>query len=470
MVAFNNSETSALAPGPTIVIVGGGFSGAMVAYHLSQIATSPIHLVLVERKHAFGRGIAYSTASGVHFLNVPAGKMSALPDEPEHFLKWAQARDTGVQPGTFVARKEYGDYLVSLLEEASSRPGGLASWARIQGEAVSIHPPSAKEKARVILADGQELSADCVVLALGNAPGTPPKYPVTPFYGSERFIGDPWCAEALESIPADGELLVIGTGLTMVDKVLELKRNGHRGVIHAVSRHGLLPRSHDLSCLPYGDVMNGFEGKTVRGLLRHLRGIIRNGQQDWRSVIDGLRPHTQRIWQGLSREERQRFLRHVQSYWEVSRHRMAPEAAGTIHSLLEKGELVIHPGRIQTYHPHDSGVVVEFREGKTGVLRRVNVSAVVNCSGSGQNFKLRRDPLIQTLRTESLITPDTLGIGLMADPHGAMVDAAGKASGWLYTLGPPLKGLLWETTAVPELRQQAKALAVLLAEKLKVIH
>ncbi|HWY24061.1 MAG TPA: hypothetical protein VNX47_04035, partial [Nevskia sp.] len=54
---------------------------------------------------------------------------------------------------------------------------------------------------------------------------------------------------------------------------------------------------------------------------------------------------------------------------------------------------------------------------------------------------------------------DALGLGLLTDAQGALLDRDGQASTWLYTLGPARKGQLWETTAVPEIRVQAQALA-----------
>jgi len=46
--------------------------------------------------------------------------------------------------------------------------------------------------------------------------------------------------------------------------------------------------------------------------------------------MDGLRPHWDMLWRRLPEHEQRRFLQHVARYWEVHRHRMAPQVAATV--------------------------------------------------------------------------------------------------------------------------------------------
>ena len=357
-----------------------------------------------------------------------------------------------------------------MLYEAEANRTPSTNFKRLNDEAVSIEVDSNK-KAKITLESGIQIPADKIVLSVGNYLPRNPNVKQMSFYKSKRYIRDPWSANALSMISPDDSLLLIGTGLTMIDKAIELKCRGHRGTIHAVSRHGLIPQPHKLNIKPM-DVSFDFNISplTVRKLLKEIRGkinhVIENGS-DWRLVLDSLRPHVQKLWSQLSVDEKKKFFRHLRPYWDVHRHRMPQEVDKVINSLIKSKQLILHKGRIKDYKENKDSVKV-FIQKSADKTELLEVARVVNCTGSELDFCQIQDPLIVSLLELGLIAPDKLSLGLEADVTGALKDANGNISEILYTLGPPLKGQLWETTAVPEIREQASDLASELLKSLSI--
>jgi uncharacterized NAD(P)/FAD-binding protein YdhS/glyoxylase-like metal-dependent hydrolase (beta-lactamase superfamily II) len=453
----------------TIAIIGGGFSGIMVAIHLLQNANTPLCINLIERQIEVGTGVAYSTSIYDHLLNVPAGKMSAFPDQPDHFLTWLKQQENRyptlghVTATAFVHRAIYGDYLQAILSDVVTNLSSPARLERITAEANAIEPTDTLSEggAWVQLSTGESLYANQVVLALGNFPANLP----APLKGlSDRHVKEAWVWDATDKLDPDDAVLLVGTGLTMVDLVMTLRQQGHRGKIYASSRHGLLPQRHQLGTAYPLFLEVEQAPKTTRELLQRVRQAIAHVAlqgQDWRAVIDSLRPITQALWQRLPVKEQQRFLRHVKSYWEVCRHRIAPRAADGLEELLQLGQLTYYAGRIQTCQTSDHGVEVAICQRGTKDYVDLQVQRIINCTGSNGDYSVLRHPLVVSLQEQRLIRPHVLtGIDTVA--NGEIVDADGNISNWLYTLGTARKGNLWETTAVPELRVQAQALALTL--------
>jgi uncharacterized NAD(P)/FAD-binding protein YdhS len=457
----------------TIAIIGGGFSGMMVAIHLLQNANTPLCIKLIERQIELGKGVAYSPSIDDHLLNVPAGKMSAFPDQPDHFLTWLKQQETRyptlgrITATAFVPRSIYGDYLQAILRDVVTNLASPARLERITAEANAIEPPDTlfeggfEGGAWVHLSTGKSLYANQIVLALGNFPANLP----SPLKGlSDRHVKAAWAWDATDQLDPHDAVLLVGTGLTMVDIVMTLRQQGHQGKIYAISRHGLLPQRHQMctACPPFLEVEQA--PQTTRELLQCVRQAIADVTlqgQDWRAVIDSLRPLTQALWQRLPVEEQRRFLRHVKSYWEVCRHRIAPKVADGLEKLLQSGQLIYYAGRIQTCQISDYGIEVAICPRGTKDYVNLQVQRIINCTGSNCDYSKLRHPLITSLQEQRLIHPHVLtGIDTAAD--GEIVDADGNISTWLYTLGTARKGSLWETTAVPELRVQAQALALIL--------
>jgi uncharacterized NAD(P)/FAD-binding protein YdhS len=435
-----------------IAIIGGGFTGATLAAQLLRHCAPSVSVVLIDPGGSPGRGVAYSTQYDWHLLNVVARDMSALPDDPEHFLRWARANyDCGVDAGSFLPRRVYGQYIAALLREtARSHP---SRFFYKNDEAVSVKV--VERGGLVELRSGDRVVADKIVLALGNFPPRDPDLPGRNAHGV-RYFPYAWSAAACEGVAQDREVLILGSGLTAVDQVLALRAREFRGTIHLLSRHGLLPQPQQ-SAAPWPAFWNDESPRTARGLLRLVRQQVRIAHRsgaDWRGVVEALRPFTQRMWQSLPIIERRRFLRHLRPYWEVHRHRVAPEINRLMNYQLRGGQTRVHAGRIIRYEEHAHGVAVTYCRRRTGEHELLFVSRVINCTGPETDCRRLDSPLIAQLVRQGLIRPDPLCLGLDVARDGALVNHLGVPSHFLYTIGPPRKGALWETTAVSEIRLQ----------------
>ncbi|MGB9491823.1 MAG: FAD/NAD(P)-binding protein [Terriglobales bacterium] len=446
--------------GFTIAIVGGGFTGAMLAVQLFRTADKSVSVVLIERGGVPGLGVAYGTQFEGHLLNVRANDMSAYPDIPDHFFNWAQVHyNSSVKADDFLPRSVYGQYIASQFQEARQlHPSRLRC---IQGEAVSLTPTGGLTS--VLLADGQIVLADKVVISIGHFPPGEPSLPGKTA-ASSRYLANPWATNTVREVSQGNSVLLIGSGLTSLDMVIELRARGFGGTIHILSRRGLLPQSHKITA-PFAPFRTEDLPLTVRGLVRLIRRQIKAAESegsDWRAVMDSLRPLTQEIWRTLPRPEQRRFLRHLRTYWEVHRHRIAGQIANRLALQLQSGQIQMHAGRIMEYREDSAGVEISYRARKHGETVRLHVDRVVNCTGPESNYRRVNSPLLQDLMNKGLARPDELSLGLDVSGDGALVDAQGKPSDFLYTLGPLRKGNLWETIAVPEIRVQAAEMARLL--------
>ncbi len=461
-----------------LVIIGGGFSGTALAINLLRCIPW-LEIGIVDNGARPGQGVAYSTKNESHLLNVPAENMSAVPQDAAHFLEWTRANyDPAAEGGSFLPREVYGRYLESLWKQGARENPGKVS--RLQDEAIFLTQKSSHVE--VHLKSGTELRAERVVLATGNFPALDPQidglFPagakgIPPVAASNRYISSAWSnspgsKSALEDLHSSSPVLLIGSGLTSVDVALALESKGFRGTIHMVSRHGLIPSAHRSTDSWFG-YWNHSSPTTAMGLLRLVRLNIRNAAAigvDWRGVIDALRPVTQEIWMTLDHAERRRFLRHVRSYWEAHRHRVAPQVGSVISRMIASGRLQVHAGRITKYSETGASAEVTFRRRKDGIFQQLVVDRVINCTGPASDYRKVNDPLISSLFIQGLSRPDPTFLGLNVDSDGALLDAGGNPSKSLFVIGPARKGFAFETTAVPEIRAQAVQIARLLAQAL----
>ncbi|HYP16200.1 MAG TPA: FAD/NAD(P)-binding protein [Opitutus sp.] len=461
---------------PTIAIVGAGFSGTAVAIHLLRGAASPLRVALIDRKAPFGGGVAYGTKSPDHRLNVPANRMGLWPDQPEHFVRWLREnRDLEGIPEEFdeedyLPRRLYGAYVAALLNEAEADAPEDVELLRVDGEVIDLEERTGGG-AILRLHSGAELEADRVVLAVGNLPGAYPIPRPLPVYRSPRYVHVPWRADALGGIGLGDDVLLVGQGLTATDLIVELDRRGHRGIVHALSRRGVRPQVHRPVAAYPSFIERSRLPATVRELVRRVRAEVRAATlhgADWRAVLDSLRPDSQAIWEAWSWAERSKFMRFIRPFWEGHRHRIAPQLAEVIDRLESEGRLKFHAGRLQALEEDATGVQALFR--RRGSIQHValRVAKVINCTGPRTDYSQVQHPLFIHLLARGLIDHDPLALGINALTSGDVLRYRGEAVGWLFTLGAPLKGVSWETTAVREIRVQAQALAERLLRDLPV--
>ncbi|MDH1256824.1 MULTISPECIES: FAD/NAD(P)-binding protein [Pseudomonas] len=455
----------------TLVIIGAGFSGAVTAVHFLQVCKPGTRVVLLNRSGEMARGLAYGTNSSRHLLNVPAGNMTALIDQPDHFLRFCETRLPGTSSGSFVPRKLYGEYLSGLLAEAEHHCRDGVSFERITTEAHGIEAD--KAKARIRIADGREILADHVILAFGNfSPFNPVITSIPRAVG--RYLADPWSGEIEVPIDPRAPVLLLGAGLTALDVALTLDQQGHTGPVYMLSRRGVQPLPHRTSGHVdsiAGDVVQSLlaSDPTVRSYLRHMRSLVRVAAKDgvdWRDVVAAVRPITAQLWTRLNETERRRFLRHVQVYWDAHRHRVAPASYAAFSAQMAQGRLKPVAGRIQDIEALPNGLRVQVGVRGTATIESLEVSHIINCTGPNSNLARVDDRLISQLRQAGLIRLDTLGLGICVDEALSVQDAQGDPVSWLSYVGPMLKAQYWEATAVPELRRYARDLARRIAAKI----
>lgn len=450
-----------------IVVIGAGFTGIMLAAHLLR-STAPraLKISLVERLSRPAGGVAYGTTCRDHLLNVPAGRMSAFPDQPDHFLAWAQRLFPNTRGVSFMPRAVYGRYLLDVLEESLAQAPNGNHLQRVAGDVVGIDASAPDGSLTVQTGNSVSLRADHAVLAVGNFAPRNPWVADPTFYSDPRYVRDPWARGLMNGTDPDAPVLLIGTGLTMLDIAIQISSEGHRGTIHAISRHGLVPQPHrhagrDPRPYPRPADLDQWP-PTARGAFQALRAEVEKAARqgvNWREVVTSLRHDTPAIWKSWDKRSREQFLRHLRPYWETHRHRAAPAAAETIRKMTEQGRLVVHSGRIMGYEASAAHVEVIWRKRGEATTDRISAARVINCTGPESDPRVMTDDLMRSLLASGAITPDPLGLGVQSTDEGAVIDKHGRASPSVSVVGPLRKGGLWENTAVPELRGEVAALA-----------
>jgi uncharacterized NAD(P)/FAD-binding protein YdhS len=435
------SALTEVDPQPTVTsagrvaIVGGGASGVLTALQLlSTSDDSSLCVTVHEASGVLGRGIAYGTSDPRHLLNVRARHMSAFADVPSDLLDWARRAGRDPDPLGFLPRMEYSAYLQDTLADAADHRLTISA-----GRVDDIVRTATGFELRTV---DRVSAADTVVLAYGNQTPQPLALGGTALATLPGYLPNPWDLGAIRALPADATVVIVGTGLTAIDTAITLLEEspGRRAVM--VSRHGLLPEAHieQQSTAWVSDVPSG--RLTADQVARFVRGQVeaaRSHGVDWRNVVDGLRPQTQSVWLRLDHAERRRFLTTYARDWEVRRHRMAPEVADRIRAYRRDGRLVLEDGGLTQAH--------------------LEADAVVNCTGPLTDISRSDDPLLQALQERGLAAPDPLRLGLESTVSGEVVGADGVVVDGLYAVGPPRKGTLWESTAIPEIRTQAAEVA-----------
>lgn len=446
-----------------VAIVGAGFSAIALAMNLLRVLQPPVSVAIVGDDPGFGRGTAYRTDLRVHRLNVAAARMSVYADEPDDFLSWLGSRYGSVSPDGFAARTDYGLYLRDRLAAALRDRDRAFRIDFIKAKATSCNlqtPPSFGFE----LDNGDTFCAANVVLALGvGGADIPAAADQIDDQAEHRIVRNPWRLSWLSRVRAADTVLMLGSGLTMIDQVLALLARGHEGKVHVLSRRGLVSHSHATHKLaPMTPALP--ESCEISSLLASLRAQA-NATQDWRTLMDGLRPLTQTLWQDLNGEQRSRFLRHALPWWNIHRHRLAPTVHRQFDALRKAAAVSVHAGRLSAVRSSSAGLGVQYRERGSGSERSLSVDWVVNCTGM-ERSGLAQTPLLKSMIDRGLVVPDDLGLGIAVDEMSRAVGADGLANEGLLAVGQLTAGRFWEITAVPDIRVQARDIALAIARRL----
>ncbi|WP_297839505.1 FAD/NAD(P)-binding protein [Pseudomonas sp.] len=459
-----------------ILIVGGGLSGSMLAVQLLRLPGKR-HILIVETRSELGRGEAYSATESGHTLNGNAARMSVEPDNPDDLTRWLDRYiNAGGWPESaeqqvpvaelFPPRGVFGLYVQQRLAEAQALGATYgSSFEHVHEEAVDLQ--SSDFGVRITLKNGKQLQGKFGVLATGMFPAA--RTPQRESSGLNATAVDPWDVRSMRQLDPQAKVLIIGAGLTMVDAVVSLQRAGHRGPIEVFSRHGLLP--HVRRQPPaWGDFLaEDHSIRSTRQLLRKVREqcelAIAQGI-DWQAPLDTVRVHIGRLWNQASDVQRRQFVRHVRPWWESHHHRSPPLGAELLAKRVKEGRLSIHAASYQGLEVLPTGQV-QIRVRRRGETEPSYVigDALINSSGIEYDWRRVDRPLPKQLLARGLIRPGPLALGIAAHASGGLLDAHGNVSKRLFAMGPPLRGMWWESTAVTDVASQAKALAELLASQ-----
>lgn len=442
-----------------IAIVGGGASGALALIHLTRILKSSVSLTLFESE-TIGQGHAYSTPFLHHILNVPASNMSALPDDPEHFIRWLQiAKPNYCQnqfdlAKSFVPRRWYGEYLYETCQATLDEHPNL-SYQQVREKVISL---KRQTNGYTLETNAQEAyQADLVILALGNP--EPDKNPNILISSQEehRYIHNPWNYEKVNDMGSKDTVIIQGLGLTMADMILSLEANDFEGKVVVYSRSGRLPLPHLNHPKPHIDI-EAFPSfplslKFLVKFMRHqAKSCVKKGGA-WQEVIDFYKNDYTPCWQQLSLVEQKRFLRHLNTFWNIHRHRLPSFVLDKIKLWEKVGRLSITSGRLKSGKIQDNKVTIQLNN------QTLVGDWFVNCSGPSYGYEKSEEPLVKHLLEADLASSHSTGLGFQITRFGELLNSHNQVVKNLFSVGPPTKGQLWEITSVPTIRMQTQAIA-----------
>lgn len=438
---------------PVVAIVGGGFSGAALSWQLLAMSDARPRIVLIDKSGRFGPGLAYGEAHASHLLNVRAGNMSIDPARPNDFVDWLRANGREeAEADAFAPRLAFGQYVETRLSGAI-RAGRADQVTLAREEAVACRPQGRGVVLR--LASGAIMEADAVVLALGNAP---PMIPA-PFDAFGNDVIDPWDQAARENIAADDDVLLLGSGLTMIDAAMMLAAGPRSGKLYVLSRRGLMPRPHGEQRAICGAPPSLPQG--ISDALAHTRrdaeAADANGGS-WRDVVETLRQSAHAIWPSLSLDAQRRFLRHARPWWDVHRHRTPGHVAAWLNALEVAGVMRTIAGRVRELERTRDGFVIGYAPRGRDESRQFAVQHVVNCTGACADVSAIEAPLVKQMLGEGVARKHPNGLGFDVDERGHVRDADGVAHEALLALGPLTQGAYLESTSAPDIRARAVAM------------
>lgn len=454
-----------------VLIIGGGLSGALLAWQLLRRGGARM-IVVFEPRAELGRGEAYSTEEPDHTLNANAARMSIDPDAPDDLTHWlTEHLAAGGWPQgaaqrqpvelLFPPRGLFGRYVQERLGQAMAQAPGI-SVRHVRAEAEDAWPVPG---GICVQAGTQRWQAPIAVLATGVFPAAR-----TPRRGSPATAAlalDPWDVGRMARLPVEAPVAIVGTGLTMVDGLLSLRRAGHQGPVQVFSRHGLLPQPRrqppawpDFLSL---DSSLRTPLQLSRALRRQCRLAVSQGV-DWQAPLDTVRAHVARLWHQASDGQRRQFVRHLRPWWESHHHRSPPQGAAWLAQLLAEGRLTLEAACLIASEPAPEGLELTVRPRGREQAEPRRFAALIDSSGIEYDWRRVERPLPRQLLARGLVRPGPLGLGIDADPSGAVIGATGQVSDRLLAMGPPLRGLWWESTSVTDVAAQARALALHIAQ------
>lgn len=460
---------------PVVTIIGGGFCGMMTAVNLFNSPT-PVRIIIINSDYPFGKGVAYCAHTEKYLLNVRAINMSAYADIPQHFLDWICGLDKyknipkNIMTNVYVPRKIYGEYLSTVWNEALQVKTDCVQIEQMNAKAVDVTIHS--NHYTIHLEDKSFLHTNIVVLATGNTKPAELNIANMSFLESKKYFANPWTKECVTHLHSTKDLLIVGNGLTMIDTVLGLLENGFKHTIYTISPNGFSLLPHKYNLLVYEKIVSELpEDCSLHNILtltkQHAKRLSAVGI-GVHLIIDALRPHSQKIWQSWSLKEKKTFIKKLSKPWTALRHRIPLHIFEYIQELRVKKRVVSFKGKLINAIEAEEGVHVSFFNKETKQEETILASRVINCTGPDSNIRRSSNVLLKNLAQKELIVPDALQLGIDSDTTtGRVKNSNGEINKTLFTLGSNLRGVLWESNAVPELRMQAQLVAKNILETAK---
>ncbi len=453
----------------SIGIIGVGFSGTMLAVHLIHKSKEAFKICLIDKSDSLNLGVAYKPNSKSQILNVIASKMSAFPDKPDHFLDWTmrgnefKEKDKNLIANSFLSRQLYGEYLKEVWAEAAE----IAKHKNISVELIDGHVVDLEINHQTItltLDSEKKIAVGKCVIASGNHEPGNLKIKNPSFYSSKKYFRNPWLPEVI-SLPDSGEpILIIGSGLTMVDTVLGLTEQGFKGEIYSISPNGL-------DILPHRHIGQKYSGLTdelpetislydmVKLVHKHIKLVSEYGFSA-EPVIDSIRPCTARIWRNFSKSEKALFVSRLKHLWNVGRHRIPLHIFSKIQQLKEDGKLHCISGKIINFIETEKCCKVEYLDNRDDCIKTIEASRIINCTGPETDLMNVENSFLKNCLLNGIVSQDKLKLGIRTNIETFEVkNSKNETQNNLFTIGSNLRGEFWESIAVNELRSQAERLA-----------
>jgi uncharacterized NAD(P)/FAD-binding protein YdhS len=447
-----------------IGIIGGGFSGTMLVRHLFEQQKEQLSVFIYNSNVDFARGTAYNPKSSKLLLNVVAGKMSAFPDEPNHFVEWGLKNgirtDQDLLAGSFLPRSTYGKYLNDVWKETQEI-------VKKNGHQLNLIPEKAREIEKFdtnyrIHSESRKDIVDYLILATGNELPGNPQIKNVDFFKSNLYQQNPWRID-FSKINREEPILILGNGLTMVDTVIELRENGIQQKIVSVSPNGFNILPHRNFNFQYtGPIKDLKEDKSLLELLSLFKSELKKLNEFGISaepLIDALRPNTQKIWQALTVDEKRIFMSRLRHHWGVARHRIPFLSYDYIQKERIANRLEILAGKVIELKQLENGVLASIYDKKNKTELKCQFAQVINCTGPETKLEKTGNELLNQLKSDGLIIQDELQLGIEVNDSYQIINSQNQVDEKMFAIGGLLKGKLWESTAINELRVQAKKIS-----------
>ena len=457
----------------SISIIGGGFAGTLLARQLIE-RTNLFKIYLFNHTSELAKGVAYDCNQNTALLNVVASKMSAFPDDNEHFLNWClnhsnyKNASKSVVGSAFLPRKIYGEYLKSIWEETKTLANEKDCELEIVSEKVTTINKS--ENQFTLGTPNEKFQSNYCVLATGNEQPGIPKNIAESFLLGEYYFANPWKID-FSKINYSLPLLIIGNGLTMVDTVLSLRENNFHQKIISISPNGFNILPHRNFNLDFKSQLATIQTPISLLELVHLFNqeikILRTFGVSPEPIIDAFRPNVAKVWQQFSEEEKAKFMGRVRHIWGVARHRIPFVSYDKIMKEQINQQLEILAGKLVEIKQSSEGNKLTLWDKRLKKNKEFVVGSIINCTGPETKITATKNELLNQLFKDGIISQDSLNLGLRANTSSfRTINAENQENECLFAIGSLLKGELWESTAVNELKNQAKELAVLLTNEL----